>query len=73
MTLIDDINQSISQMGDEELFDRIRQLRASRRVYTPIAGRKPKAKSNEPSLNALLGALSPNELQSLLSNLEGEE
>jgi hypothetical protein len=73
MALIDEINKSISQMSEVELLDRIKELRSARRVYTPIANRKPKAKSGGASLQALLGALSPDELQSLLANLEDEE
>ena len=69
MTDITAINQSITDMTDDELFAKIKDLRTARRVSTPIP-RHAKKKRKSDSAMKLAGALSANQLSELLSELE---
>jgi len=75
--MLEDLRKSISEMSDEELHASLREVRQSR--STPKAsGQRVKARSeanNVPtkaSVNALLGALSPEEKAKLMKDLLGE-
>ena len=69
--LIDNISQSISEMSDEELYERIKEVRKARRVPTAIP--KGKAAPKTPSTKKMLELMDsmPKEmLASLLAELE---
>ena len=67
--LIDQVSQSISQMSDDELYDRIKELRQARRIKTPIK-RKAKKPANKTKLMKALDSLSPEELLEIMAKLE---
>jgi len=69
MTMIEQVAQSVSEMTDEELLNRVKELRAARRVNTPIPRGKPKKTEKSKVLDMLEG-MSQSELESLLSDLE---
>lgn len=71
MTTIDDLAVSVSEMTNDELLERMRQLRGARRVATPIPRQSTKPKKATKNLNALLKGLSPEQMQALLDELEG--
>ena len=68
MTTIDQINQSISDMTDDELFERIRELRTARRVATPIPRHAKKPKKTDTA--KLLGSMTKEQMADLLKQLE---
>ncbi len=68
MTTIDQINTSISEMSDDELFERIRELRTARRVATPIPRHAKKPKKDNTA--KLLGKMSPQQIADLIAQLE---
>jgi len=70
MATIDDLSKSISSMTDDELMERMRDLRQSRR--TPKARRKSTAKKKEVDVNAELAKMTPEMKKQLLRTLEGK-
>ena len=69
--LIDNISKSISEMSDEQLYDRIREIRKARRVSTHIP--KGKAAKKTPSIDKMkqiMGGLPKEALASLIAELE---
>jgi hypothetical protein len=69
--LIDNISKTISGMTDDELYERIREIRKARRVSTPIP--KGKAAKKTPSPEKMLKAMDglPKEmLAKLIAELE---
>ena len=74
MTTINELAQSVSEMSDDELLERMRQLRGARRVPTAIPrnGIKTKsAKAKAISGSKLLSSLSTEQAAELLAMLEG--
>jgi len=69
LSTINDINQSISDMSDEQLYERMRSLRTARRVPTDIPRYAKKTKPAA-SLTKLVGNLTDNQLAALLAELE---
>jgi len=70
MTTINDLAKSVSEMSDDELLERMRQLRGARRIPTAIPrGKSTKAKKTSGS--KLISSLSPEQAAELLSMLEG--
>jgi len=69
MATINDLGKSISSMSDDELMERMRDLRQSRR--TPKAKRKSAAKKKEVDVNAELAKMTPEMKAQLLKTLEG--
>jgi len=69
MATINDLNKSVSEMSDGELFDRIRDIRRYRR--TPVI-RKNKAKktTTKASADSIVAKLSSTEVADLLKILE---
>lgn len=76
MTLIEDLTKSISQMSDEELYERIKELRAARRVAAPVrrakANKRSSAATSNLSPESLLASMNPEEIEALLQQLEEE-
>jgi len=71
MATIDDLNKSISDMTTEELHERIREIRLSRR--TPKMKKKTKAKKEKPiDVKKAVDSLSGDLKKKLLEALEGE-
>ena len=70
MATINDLGKSITSMTDEELMERMRDLRQSRR--TPKAKRKSTAKKKEVNVNAELAKMTPEMKMQLLKQLEGK-
>ena len=70
MATINDLGKSITSMTDDELMERIRDLRQSRR--TPKAKRKSTAKKKEVNVNAELAKMTPEMKMQLLKQLEGK-
>jgi hypothetical protein len=71
MTLIDDINQSVSQMSNNELLERIKELRMARRVNNPIRKTKTKTKTTKAlTPEQLLATMDADQLSDLLKQLE---
>ena len=70
MATINDLGKSISSMSDEELMERMRDLRQSRR--TPKAKRKSTTKKKEIDVNAELAKMTPEMKAQLLKTLEGK-
>ena len=72
MTDITSINKSISEMSDNELFDRIKQLRNARRIPTVIPRHSKKAKSKKTAASAddLLAKMTPEQIAKLAAQLE---
>ena len=68
MTTINSINQSLSDMSSDELFERIRELRTARRVTTPIPRHAKKPKKDNTA--KLLGSMTPQQIAQLLEQLE---
>jgi len=68
MATIDDLGKSITSMTNDELMERMRDLRQSRR--TPKAKRKSTAKKKEVNVNAELAKMTPEMKQRLLETLE---
>ena len=71
MTLIDELNQSVSDMTDEQLLERIKELRTARRTQTTIPRRtKAKKPAKKLSPEALINSMSADELDALMKQLE---
>ena len=70
MATINDLGKSISSMTDDELMERMHELRQSRR--TPKAKRKSTAKKKEVDVNAELAKMTPEMKMQLLKTLEGK-
>lgn len=70
MTLIDELKASISEMDDNELFDRLREIRSARRQRKAAPASKGKAKNSMQKISALLEGMSPDEIQALMKELE---
>ena len=69
--LIDNISRSISEMSDDELYERIKTLRSARRVPTKIPrGSRPKKTPSLNKMQALLDSMSKDALASLVAELE---
>ena len=71
MTTIHDLNRSISEMSDEELLGRLKELRTARRI--PIEKPTKKAKSKTKKVTnptALVGSMTPEMKAQLLKELE---
>ena len=62
MATIDDLSRSVSEMNDEELIERLRELRLSRRTHKGPARKTPTKK--KPSMT-------PEQAQALIAELEG--
>ena len=69
MATINDLGKSITSMTDDELMERVRDLRQSRR--TPKAKRKPATKKKAVDVNAELAKMTPEMKMQLLKQLEG--
>ena len=69
--LIDNISQSISEMADEELYERIKEVRKARRVPTAIPKGKAAPKTPSPKkMLELMDSMPKEMLASLLAELE---
>jgi hypothetical protein len=69
--LIDNISQSISAMSDEQLYERIREIRKARRVSTPIPKGKAAKKTKSPEkMMELMNGLPKEQLAILIAELE---
>jgi hypothetical protein len=77
---LQDIKKSLSELSEEELRDLLAGIRTSRRTAKPrtslrkserASAKSAKAKS-EVSIDALLGALSPEQLLKLMSEMGGK-
>ena len=68
MATINDLGKSITSMTDDELMERVRDLRQSRR--TPKAKRKPTTKKKAVDVNAELAKMTPEMKKRLLETLE---
>jgi len=74
MATINDLGKSISDMSDDELIERLRELRQSRR--TPKASQKraaAKPKQKPLDLNAAANMLSDEARKKLIETLEGRK
>lgn len=70
---IDDLNQSISEMNDEELYNLLNNIRSSRRKQPEKKVKKQtKTKSKKSPSTKLLETLSKEEKQKLLEELANE-
>ncbi len=71
-----DLKTTISNLNDEELLNLIRDIRTRRRTAKPKPNAKPKSaparKANPVSFDALLGSMSPDQLEQLINTLESE-
>lgn len=72
-----DLKTTISSLNDEELLNLIRGIRTSRRTAKPkpnakSKSAKPERKANPVSFDALLGSMSPDQLEQLINTLESE-
>lgn len=72
-----DLKTTISSLNDEELLNLIREIRTSRRTAKPkpdakSKSAKPERKANPVSFDALLGSMSPDQLEQLINILESE-
>lgn len=70
MATINDLGKSITSATDEELIERLRDLRQSRR--TPKAKRKSTAKKKEVNVKVELAKMTPEMKMQLLKTLEGK-
>jgi len=70
MATINDLGKSITSATDEELIERLRDLRQSRR--TPKAKRKSTAKKKEVNVKVELAKMTPEMKAQLLKQLEGK-
>jgi len=69
--LIDQISKSVSEMSDDELYDRIKELRRARRVPTKIPrGSRPVKTPSLNKMNKLLDSMSKDALAALVAELE---
>ena len=74
MANIDSLDTSITEMSNDELLERIRVLRGARRITKPFAGRKTKAKkAKKPAMTAteIVATMSPDDMDKLIAELEG--
>lgn len=71
MATINDLQKSISEMSDEEIFLHIRQIRASRREFKPIKAKKSrKTPKQKLTIDQVSGKLSKQQNLKLLESLE---
>jgi len=69
--LIDNISKSISEMSDDELYERMKEIRKARRVSTPIPKGKAAPKTpNTGKMMELMESMPKDMLASLLAELE---
>jgi hypothetical protein len=69
MTVVEDLKRSISQMSNDELFSRIKELRSTRRV-DHLSKFKSKSLSKPKSPEQLINSLSSADLAALIKELE---
>ena len=73
---LSDLKETISNLNDEELMNLIRGIRSSRRTTKPKPDAKPRAvstkKENPVSFDALIGSMSPEQMEQLINALESE-
>ncbi len=72
---LSDLKTTLTELSDQELFDLIKGIRASRRTPKATTSTKPKAarkaKAESPtSIDALLSALSPEQIEDLIKQME---
>ena len=74
MTLIDELSRSVSEMSDDELLNRIKELRTARRTQTTARRAKANKRTSSATKNlspeALLNSMSADELDALMKQLE---
>jgi len=74
MTLIDELSRSVSEMSDDELLNRIKELRTARRTQTTVRRAKANKRTSSATKNlspeALLNSMSADELDALMKQLE---
>jgi len=70
MATIDDLKKSISEMEGDELFDRLRDLRQSRRTNKRPKKVSSTSKKKEVDLTSLLGKMTPEQRLQLAEKLE---
>jgi len=74
MTLIDELSRSVSEMSDDELLNRIKELRTARRTQTTTRRAKANKRTSSATKNlspeALLNSMSADELEALMKQLE---
>jgi len=74
MTLIDELSRSVSEMSDDELLNRIKELRTARRTQTTTRRAKANKRTSNATKNlspeALLNSMSADELDALMKQLE---
>ena len=74
MATIEDLNKSLSDMTEEELIERMRTIRHSRRVTKKKVSTKSKAKPVKPlDVGATMKSMSPEARAKLIQELEGME
>ena len=72
MSTIDDLNRSISDMEDPELFSFIREMRNTRRIFKQRKQKKKsKAKPKKKAVNDVLSKMTKEEAIALLKKLKG--
>ena len=69
MATIDDLTTSVSEMADDALFERIRDIRRYRRTSVQKKTKKAK-KTTSLSVDSLVSKLSPTDVESLIKLLE---
>jgi len=67
MADLTDFNKSLSDLSDEELTEKLREIRLARRQPTPAAKKPTKSKAKEPKID--VGGLSPDLAAKLLKQL----
>lgn len=73
---LSDLTKTVEQMTDEELLERLRQIRHNRETVRPVAKRyvakaeKKTSRKKVSKVESLIGLLSPEERDALLKQLE---
>ena len=68
MSTIDSLSKSVSDMDDDELFNFIREIR-SRRRKKPEKPVRNSCKKKEVTLDSIIAAMSPEQLEQIMSKL----